>query len=136
MKRLDDALKVKEYIRAVVRNTGLNQDGRTSQQAQQNLIRSVYQRACINPLDVSYVESHETNTQAGDFAEAKSIAKIFCDNGNRSDALFVGFIKSNIGHLEACSGLASLIKAMMVLEKGTIPPNHDLKTLKENLPLE
>ena len=115
----------------------MNQDGKTSgitlpsQNAQQSLIRSIYSRAGVDPRNVSYVEAHGTGTVAGDSTELKSIIHSFCTD--RETPLYIGSIKSNIGHLESASGLAGLIKAVLVLEKGLIPPNLNLERLKKEL---
>ena len=71
---------------------------------------------------------------AGDSTELKSIVNSFCTD--RETPLCIGSIKSNIGHLESASGLAGLIKAILVLEKGVIPPNVNLERLKKGLSFE
>jgi len=139
LKRLDDALQAGDPIRAIICNTAINQDGKTfgitlpSEQAQEALQRFAYDEACIDPRDVGYIEAHGTGTSAGDYAEIKAIANVFC--ANRKGPLHVGSIKSNIGHLEGASGLAGLIKAVLVLEKGFIPPNPEFRLPKPELRL-
>lgn len=143
LKRLDDALRAGDHIRAVIRNTAINQDGKTngitlpSQKAQESLQRSIYRSAGLDPLSIRYVEAHGTGTAVGDLAELQGIANIFCRNGRSSqNSLFVGSVKSNIGHLESSSGLASLIKTVLILENGCIPPNADFQTKKKELDFE
>lgn len=142
LKRLDDALQAGDPIRAIVRNTGLNQDGKTSgitlpnQKAQEDLIRDVYSQIHVDPKDVQYVEAHGTGTVVGDAAEIRSISRVFRSADKPLKQLPVDSVKSNIGHLESASGLAGLIKAVMVLEKGCIPPNVNLDTLKSGLERE
>lgn len=103
LKPLDDALKQGDVIRAVIRNTGINSDGRTpgvtfpSAKAQESLARRVYAQAGLDPLDTTYIESHGTGTQAGDPVEASALFATF--GGERSDPLQVGSVKSNVGHL-------------------------------------
>ena len=139
LKRVDDALQGKDPIRAIIRNTAINQDGRTSgitfpsTLAQENLQRTVYKDVAINPQSVAYVEAHGTGTVAGDMAEIEAIAKVFCTPGART--LYVGSAKTNIGHLEASSGVAGLIKGALILEKGLIPPNASFEEPKRNLRL-
>ena len=134
LRRLDDAIQAGDHIRAVVRGTGVNQDGKTSgitlpsQQSQENLIRSVYSQAGLDPYQTGYIEAHGTGTIAGDVTELKAIVNTFCTN--RKTPLHIGSIKSNIGHLESTSGLAGLIKAILVLEKDVIPPTASLEALK------
>lgn len=72
----------------------------------------------------------------GDKAEITSIHEVFCENVERESDIYVGSIKANIGHLECASGIAALIKSVMVLKKGYVPANINLKTLKPSLPLE
>jgi acyl transferase domain-containing protein len=76
------------------------------------------------------------NDLTGDSAEISSIAEVFCPNGDREDGLYVGSIKSNIGHLEASSGVAGLLKAVLILKHGAIPPNVDFIEPKPTLHLE
>ena len=120
----------------------MNQDGKTSgiavpnQEAQQDLIRSVYRSAGLNPKDVGYVEAHGTGTIVGDAIETNAISNVFCRETGRDKALMVGSIKPNVGHLESSSGLAGVIKTVLVLEKGEIPANLNLEELKSGLDLE
>ncbi|KAK2057820.1 beta-ketoacyl synthase domain-containing protein [Colletotrichum caudatum] len=142
LKRLDDAVRDGDKVHAIIRNSGLNQDGKTvgltlpNPIAQANLMRLVYNNAGLDPKDTVYVEAHGTGTQAGDNAEISSIAQVFCPEGQREDGLYVGSIKSNIGHLEASSGVAGLLKAILILKHGEIPPNIDFIEPKPVLHLE
>ena len=140
LKRLKDAQEAGDSVRAIIRGTGVNQDGKTpgitlpNQEAQQSLIQSVYLGAGLDPKDTGYVEAHGTGTVAGDITEVKSIVNSFCTG--RKTPLYIGSIKSNIGHLESASGIAGLIKAVLVLEKGFIPPNVNLEDVKKDLGLD
>ncbi|PGH16655.1 hypothetical protein AJ80_05157 [Polytolypa hystricis UAMH7299] len=143
LKRLDDAIRDGDNIRAVIRNTGVNHDGLTpgitlpSRQAQRSLIQSVYQRAGLDPRDTAYVEAHGTGTAVGDDEEISAIQSLFAESqGARTNPLYVGTIKPNIGHLESASGIVGFIKAVLMLEKGMIPPNLNLRTLKKSLKLD
>ena len=137
---MNDSLPANDPIRAIILNSGVNQNGRTigtaapSQDAQVDLIHSTYQSAKIDPSEVGYIEAHGTGTVAGDFTEFKAITKVF--GACRETPVFVGSIKSNIGHLEAASGIAGLIKAVLVIEKGCIPPNVNLERAKQGLNAE
>ena len=139
LKRLDDALQAGDCIRGVIRHTGINQDGKTAgitlpdQMAQETLVREMYRCLNIEPLDMNFVETHGTGTVAGDATELKSITNIFCSGRQSQNPLFLGTVKSNIGHLESVSGLAGLIKAILVLERGLIPPNVNFETIKIGL---
>ena len=90
----------------------------------------------LDPGHTCYVEAHGTGTEAGDLAELQGISNVFCKATHRSSTLYVGSIKSNIGHLESSSGLAGLIKAVLVLKKEHIPPNADFRTIKPDLKLK
>ncbi|KAL4814821.1 Choline/Carnitine o-acyltransferase-domain-containing protein [Aspergillus spinulosporus] len=140
LKRLEDAVKDGDPIRAVIRNTGINQDGKTngimlpSAEAQQQLTSSLYRQAGIDPHDVCYIETHGTGTQAGDAAEVTSIKRVFASEARtRECPLFLGSIKANLGHSESTSGLAGVIKTVIALENAIIPPLAALETLKPDL---
>lgn len=142
LKRLSDAVKAGDPIRAIVRNTGMNQDGKTNgimlpnAQAQEDLMRSIHSDAGLDPSLTAYVEAHGTGTQVGDNAEINSISKAFCDGVERKQPILVGSIKANFGHCESASGLAGLIKTVLALEKGFIPATPNIISTKEGLDLD
>lgn len=142
LKRLDDALDAGDSIRAVIRNTAVNHDGKTngitlpSSKAQEVLQKKSYQQAGLDPCAVQYMEAHGTGTVAGDVAELKGIFQAFGKNRAPSNPLYVGSIKSNIGHLESSSGLAGLIKTVLMLERGCLLPNADFQKPKPELELD
>lgn len=129
IKPLKEALRCNDTIRAVIRNTGCNQDDRTpgitqpSSQVQARLIRQTYANAGLDLSTTRYFESHGTGTAIGDAMEAQAIHSVFGDVRPLNCPLYVGAVKSNIGHLVGASGIAGLIKTILVLEKGIIPPN-------------
>jgi acyl transferase domain-containing protein len=133
IKRLSKAIRDVDTIRAVVRGTGINQDGRTpgitlpSRAAQETLIRDTYKKAGLDLAQTRYFEAHGTGTAAGDPIEAGAIAGAFLKarTSNDGEPLIVGAIKTNIGHLEGTSGLAGLIKTIFVLEKGIVVTSRD-----------
>ncbi|CAL1299396.1 unnamed protein product [Larinioides sclopetarius] len=88
---------------------------------QKQLIKEVYDECKLDPLKVSYVEAHGTGTPAGDPIEMSAIAEIFCPG--REEPLLVGSVKSNMGHSEPTSGLCSIAKLLISMEKSLIPPN-------------
>ncbi|KAI0146863.1 ketoacyl-synt-domain-containing protein [Xylariaceae sp. FL1272] len=142
IKRLDDAIKANDPIRAIIRDAAINQDGHTagitlpSGPAQEALQRKVWSNINLSPSDVGFVEAHGTGTLAGDGAELAGISRVFCSDRDASSPFTVGSIKSNIGHTECVSGLAALIKSILILEKGQIPPNVNYEHQRENLELE
>ncbi|RFU79325.1 polyketide synthase [Trichoderma arundinaceum] len=139
LKRLDDALRDGDIVRAVIRSSGINSDGRTNgimlpnQTAQERLAKSLFQNLPFSPCDVQYVEAHGTGTKAGDSVEIKTIQNVFCQGRDHQTPVFVGATKPNIGHSEAASGTAGLIKTVMAMERGLIPPNILLETFKPGL---
>lgn len=143
LKRLGDAIRDRDPVRAVVRSTAIGQDGYTPQnitypngQAQADLARAAYARAGLKPEDVAYVEAHGTGTKAGDKEELQGIAEVFASAANRSVPLYVGSIKGAIGHTEAAAGLASLLRATVMLERDLIAPVAGFANPKPGLPLD
>ncbi|KAF4635682.1 hypothetical protein G7Y89_g2413 [Cudoniella acicularis] len=140
LKPLDQALKDNDVIRSVIVASGINQDGKTAGitmpngSAQEALMQSVYKSARINPRDTGYVEAHGTGTKVGDPIEAAALHNIFGEDRTARNPLFIGSVKSNIGHLEAASGIISVIKTTMMLERGFILPNYDFKQPNEKIP--
>ncbi|KAK8087553.1 hypothetical protein PG997_002514 [Apiospora hydei] len=128
LKPLDSALRDGDVVRAVIRATGANQDGRTpsitqpSQQAQLDLLRDTYRVAGLEVADTDYVEAHGTGTPVGDPIEAAAVGQAFRDGRKADRPLYMGSVKANIGHLEGASGMAGVIKAVLSLEKAVIPP--------------
>jgi acyl transferase domain-containing protein/NADPH:quinone reductase-like Zn-dependent oxidoreductase/SAM-dependent methyltransferase len=139
LKSLDAAIRDGDTIRSVVLASAVNEDGRTpgislpSSEAQQTLIRTAYRQAGVDPIDTGYVEAHGTGTQAGDPLEARAILATI--GQNRSSKLFVGSVKTNIGHLEGAAGVAGVIKAALVVERGIIPPNLWFEKLNPQIEL-
>jgi len=140
LKRIDDAIAAGDPIRAIIRNTAVNQDGKTAgitlpdQNAQEALISTAYKAAGLNPQDTPYVEAHGTGTVAGDTIEIAALANTFCKDRKRP--LFVGSVKTNLGHLESASGLAGVIKTVLMLERGLIPPHLNFQMPKDGLLLK
>ncbi|KAK6066342.1 beta-ketoacyl synthase domain-containing protein [Seiridium cupressi] len=145
IKTLKQALADGDEIESIIRNTGVNQDGRSSgltvpsAAAQADLMRSTYARCGLDCLKVEdrcqYFEAHGTGTQAGDPKEAEGISATFFPDHPPGDVvarapqeienskIYVGSIKTVIGHLEGTAGLGSLLKASLAAKHGLIPPN-------------
>ncbi|KAJ5219498.1 hypothetical protein N7468_008702 [Penicillium chermesinum] len=106
LKRLDDALRDGDHVHAVIRETALNQDGKTttisspSMEAQQQLIEECYRRAGLDLAQTAYVEAHMTGTATGDPIEAEAIARTFGQHRSSDDPVLVGSVKTNLGHTE------------------------------------
>ncbi|KAH8903179.1 polyketide synthase [Coniochaeta sp. PMI_546] len=142
LKPLQQALKDNDKIRSVIVNTGTGQDGKTlgmttpSGDAQERLIRDVYARANISPEDTGFVEAHGTGTKVGDPIEAGAVYRVFGSGRTKRAPLYMGSVKTNIGHLENASGIISVIKASLMLEKGFILPNVNFEQANESIPLD
>ncbi len=127
LKRRADALRSGDSIRAVIRGSAVNQDGRSggltvpNGPAQQAVIRQALESAGLSPSEVSYVEAHGTGTSLGDPIEVHALAAAYGDGRPHEQPLLIGSVKTNIGHLEAAAGMASLIKVVLALERGEIP---------------
>ncbi|KAL2698592.1 hypothetical protein AAEP93_009980 [Penicillium crustosum] len=150
LKPLSAALANGDHIECIVRETGANQDGRTkgitmpNPVAQADLIRTTYARAGLDlskPTDrPQYFEAHGTGTPAGDPVEAEAISTAFFGksakyyrDGNQEDPLYVGSIKTVIGHTEGTAGLAAVLKASLALQHAIIPPNLLLNELSSTV---
>ena len=129
IKRLSDAVKNGDPIRAVIRGTAVNTNGRTagiahpSPEGQEAVIRSAYKNAGgLDPDLTGLFECHGTGTQVGDPLEVSAIGRVFASGRKEEDPLLIGSIKTNIGHAEAASGIAGVIKVVLAIENGIIPP--------------
>ncbi|MFK7967416.1 MAG: type I polyketide synthase, partial [Burkholderiaceae bacterium] len=133
LKRLSDAVANGDNVLAVIRGTAINQDGPSSgltvpsRSAQARLIQSALAGPGLDPLDVSYVEAHGTGTALGDPIEIGALGDALGQGREAGRPLYVGSVKTNIGHLEAAAGVTGLIKAVLSIHKGRIPPHLHLK---------
>ncbi|RDW89980.1 type I polyketide synthase [Aspergillus mulundensis] len=129
IKPVNDAIRDGDTIRAVIRASASNQDGRTpgitlpNMAMQRALIQDTYRKGGLDMADTRYFEAHGTGTAVGDPIESKAIGSIFRSYRTNEDPLYIGSVKSTIGHLEGAAGVAGVIKAILALENGVIPPN-------------
>ncbi|KAF7593595.1 hypothetical protein BBP40_011215 [Aspergillus hancockii] len=135
LKRLSDAIRDGDPIRAVTRGTATNSDGHTpgiaspSAEAQAMAIRAAYANAGLSDFrHTSYLEFHGTGTQAGDPTEVRGVASVFCPGRDAAKPLYIGSVKSNIGHSEPAAGISGLIKAVLSIENDMIPEIPHLLT--------
>ncbi|MBZ4320501.1 type I polyketide synthase [Streptomyces huiliensis] len=127
LKPAADAVADGDRIHGLILGTGTNSDGRTmglalpSAPAQEELLRSVYEGAGIDPDELVYLEAHGTGTPVGDPVECRAIGRAL---GRRrtTGVLPIGSVKTNFGHLEPASGIVGLLKALLVLRHRTVPP--------------
>ncbi|KAI0533847.1 hypothetical protein GGR58DRAFT_521044 [Xylaria digitata] len=128
LKRLEDALADKDNIEALITGWGRNYSAGASSmthphpESQEKLIRQVFRRANAKPSDISYVELHKTGTTVGDLAEMTSITRVFGGHSKLNSPFHIGSVKANVGHSESAAGISSVIKAVLMLKTGVIPP--------------
>ena len=133
LKRLSDAVAEGNNILAVIRGSAVNHNGRSSSliapngSAQQTLMQQALDKGGIHPSQVSYVEVQGTGTALGQSLEVEALARVFSQNRSAEQPLIIGSVKTNIGHLEAAAGVASLIKVILALQHQEIPPHLHLK---------
>ena len=139
LKRLSDARDAGDPILAVIRGSAVNQDGRSAGLtapnllAQQAVIRQALTNARIKPERISYVEAHGTGTPLGDPIEVESLSAVL--GGSARGSCLIGSVKANIGHLEAAAGMAGIVKVVLALNHGEIPPHLHFKELNPNISL-
>ncbi|KAL6886030.1 putative polyketide synthase [Trichoderma evansii] len=144
LKPLSAAIKDGDRIRAVIRNSALNQDGRTPQgisvpsgEAQEELIRRAYAEVGLIPTETDYAEAHGTGTAVGDPIEAEAIANVLArPRSSNQGPLIIGSMKGNIGHTESAAGIAGLIKAVLMLENQAIAPQVNYIRPNPKIPLD
>ncbi|MEQ8848247.1 SDR family NAD(P)-dependent oxidoreductase [Botrimarina sp.] len=135
LKRLDDAQRDGDDILGVILGSAVNQDGRTagiaapSVHQQQACLHAALADAGISPADVDYVEGHGTGTPLGDPVELQALAGVFRGDGDGDRPLWVTSVKANIGHTETVSGVAGLIKTLLLMRQEQVPPQLHLKQL-------
>ncbi len=154
LKRLSDAIRDQNEILAVVRGTGINQDGKSNGltapngKSQEKLMKKTIHSARVKAEQIDYVEMHGTGTKLGDPIEVNAVASVYGNIRTKENPLKIGSVKSNIGHLESAAGMASIIKVLLALKHQILPanlhfhePNHlihwedtHLEVVERNMP--
>jgi acyl transferase domain-containing protein/acyl carrier protein len=139
LKRVAEAIEDGDRIYAVIRGGAINHDGASNGimapngEAQKRVLREAYRNAGILPGQAQYVEAHGTGTPLGDPIEISALAGIMGE-GRNGDPLLVGSLKTNVGHMEAAAGVASVIKTALAMHRGAIPPNSHFKQRNPRMP--
>lgn len=129
MKRLEQAITDGDKIYGVIDGSAINNDGHTmgvttpNPQAQQSLIERAIKDANIDPASINYVETHGTGTVIGDPIELKALTQVLGTSMKKGDLCGVGSVKSNVGHLLSAAGAVSMIKVLLSMVHGQIPPS-------------
>lgn len=140
LKKLSKALEDGDIVYAVIRESGVNQDGHTNGitvpngQSQELIMKEVYNRAGIMPGEVKYVEAHGTGTSVGDPIEVNAIANVMSIGRQKENKCIIGSVKTNISHLESASGIAGMIKSVLILRNRQIPPHLHFKNPNPKIP--
>ncbi|HET9914975.1 MAG TPA: type I polyketide synthase [Anaerolineales bacterium] len=138
LKRLSDALADGDNILALIRGSAINQDGRSNGltapngPSQEAVIRAALSNGGIPPQQVSYVETHGTGTSLGDPIEVQALSAVLGEA--RQQPLMIGSVKTNFGHLESAAGIAGLMKIVLMLQHGQVPPHLHLQTPNPYIP--
>lgn len=141
LKPLDLALRDGDFIRAVIGGSAINHNGRSNglsapyRAGQQRVIAKALSRAGISGTQIDYVEAHAPGTRIGDAIEMQALRDVYGAGRPSGRPCFVGSVKSNIGHLEAAAGIAALIKAALMVERGKMPASLHCHPLSELLRL-
>lgn len=129
LQRLSDARLEGRRILAILTGSAVNQDGKSNgimapnPSAQIGVLENACKSARVDPLEIGYVEAHGTGTSLGDRIEAHVLGMVFGRKRPGSGPLMIGSIKPNIGHLEGAAGIAGLIKAVLMVERGSLLPS-------------
>ncbi len=142
LKPLDKALADGDPIHAVIKGSGVNQDGKTngitapSALSQTRLEAAVYEASGVNPDTLGYIEAHGTGTKLGDPIEIDALTESFGKHTDRRQFCAIGSVKTNMGHAVTAAGVAGLTKLILSLERRQIPPSLNFEKGNEHIPFE
>ncbi|MFM8252872.1 MAG: type I polyketide synthase, partial [Planctomycetota bacterium] len=142
LKPLSAARRQGDAIYAVIRGSAINQNGFSngltapSRVAQELVLRQAYATARVTPAQVQYVEAQGTGTHLGDAIEARALGEVLAEGRSTGQRCSIGSVKTNIGHLEAASGAASLMKVALALHHGQVPPTLHFTKPNPDIPFE
>ncbi|MBN9229176.1 MAG: SDR family NAD(P)-dependent oxidoreductase [Legionella steelei] len=142
LKRLADAVRDKDRVLAVIKASAVNNDGKSmgftapNGKSQEEVMLQALKQTELSSSDISYVETHGTGTPIGDPTEVHSINNVYGYQRSKDNPLYLGAVKTNIGHLESASGIAGVIKTIISLQKKKIYKNLNFKKLNPNIKLD
>ncbi|MDQ3021354.1 MAG: SDR family NAD(P)-dependent oxidoreductase [Bacteroidota bacterium] len=139
LKKLSDAIKDRDRIYSVIKGSAINQDGKSNGltapngPSQEEVIKSALENANVNPNEINYLETHGTGTPLGDPIEVNSLARVLTKDRSEENLLYIGSVKTNVGHLEAAAGIAGVIKTSLALYNKEIPQHLNYKKLNPEI---
>ncbi|MGZ3241756.1 MAG: beta-ketoacyl synthase N-terminal-like domain-containing protein, partial [Burkholderiaceae bacterium] len=142
LKRYSDALSDNDQTLGLVAGSAVNQDGKSNGltapngPAQEAVVRDALVSAAVAAARVSYVEAHGTGTNLGDPIEMAALKTVYGESSSTDPTLWIGSVKTNIGHLEAAAGIAGMIKVVLAMQHRRIPPHLHLQQLNPKISLE
>lgn len=142
VKPLQEAVAAGDTVYAVIKGSAINHNGRTNGMTaphpdhQAETIRRAHRAAGWDPATVGYIEAHGTGTALGDPIEVKGLSQVFAAREPNAPACYLGSVKSNLGHLESAAGMAGLIKTVLALRRGVIPPTLHFELINPYIDLE
>ncbi|RRS10215.1 SDR family NAD(P)-dependent oxidoreductase [Pseudoalteromonas sp. J010] len=142
LKRLRDAIRDQDTILAVIKGGAMNHDGHSSSltapngNSQQQVIKQALKNAKVTPQALHYVEAHGTGTPLGDPIEMHALKAVYTPARDADNPLYVGSVKANLGHTEAASGVASVIKAALIAANKQLPPQVHYDTLNQFIEID
>ncbi len=138
LKRLSDAQADGDNVLAVIQGTAVNHDGQArtvttpSGPAQRAMLQEALEDAGLSPDQIDYVETHGTGTPLGDPIEVSAIARVLCEG--RTKPLYLGSVKTNVGHLDSAAGIVGVMKVVLALQHETIPPHLNYSEPNRHIP--
>ncbi|XKK25018.1 SDR family NAD(P)-dependent oxidoreductase [Bacillus sp. CB62A.1] len=142
LKPLDKAIQDNDYIYGVIKGTSVNSSGESSSftipsiSALENVVGNSIKEAGVHPETINYMEAHATGTVLGDPLEISALSKVFAKHTNQKQYCTIGSVKSNVGHLEAASGIAALTKILLQLKYKKIVPSINISKLNSFIDFE
>ena len=142
LKSLEDAIRDKDNIHAVIRGISINNNGNNANlpapsiSGQVEVIKEAYRFAGFTPADIQYLEAHGTGTRLGDKTETQAIGQAVGKSRDTKNPLLIGSVKTNIGHLEAAAGMAGLIKVLVSMKNRAIPKSLHFNTPNPDIPFD